>query len=156
MSFIAGGYTATYNALACGQAGDGYRLSHEVFKRLITGDSYAESPQDGVYRGMAMFVSYTMIEFNAAAAALAKNPYSATIHDMGLVGRLDVASSLAKSLVLTAVAGTPAAATPASATFSKSILAEGFPVEILFAPNLRDIPIRMRVYPVSGVFGTET
>jgi hypothetical protein len=38
------------------------------------------------------------------------------------------------------------------------MLAEGFPVELLMAPDLKEVPIRMRVYPddSTGVFGTQT
>lgn len=157
MSFIAGGYTVTYNASTLGQLANGLRLSHEFFKRLITGDSYGETPQDAVYRGARVSVDCTLIEYNATGAALAFWPYNATLYTIGVVGRLDVGSSLAKSLVLTAVAGTTAATVPATATFLTSILQEGFPVELLFAPDLREVPLRMRVYPSSsGVFGTQT
>lgn len=157
MAFIAGAYTATYNALALGQTADGFRLSHQFFKRLITGDSFAEAPQDAVYRGAMMQIGYSLIAYDAAAVQLAMWPYNATIFDMGVVGRLDVGGSLAKALVLTAVSGTSAATKPATSTFSNAILMEGFPVEILFAPDLREVPIRQRIYPSSsGVFGTQT
>lgn len=157
MSFIAGAFTVTYNANSVGQLANGLKLSHEFFKRLITGDSFAETPQDGVYRGGQMFIDFTMLEYNATGAQLAFWPYSATIFTLGTVGRLDVGSSLAKSLVLTAVAGTTAATVPATQTHLTSILREGFPVDVLYAPDLREVPISMRIYPNnSGVFGTQT
>lgn len=157
MSFISGGYSVTWNAATVGQIANGIRISHEFFKRMITGDAYAETPQDGVYRGGQMFAEMTLLEYNATSAQLAFWPYSATIFTLGTVGRLDVASSLAKSLVLTAVAGTPAAAAPATQTHLTTILREGFPVELLFAPDLREVPLNMRIYPnSSGVFGTQT
>ena len=157
MAFIAGQYTATWNALALGQTADGYRLSHQFFKRLITGDAFAQSPQDAVYQGAEVTLSARLIEYNAAAVQTLKWPYSATPWTMGVIGRLDVGSAIAKSLVLTAIAGTPAAATPATITALLSILQEGFPVEVLFAPDLREVPLRMRIYPsTQGVFATET
>lgn len=156
MAFIAGGYTAVWNNLALGQAADGYRLQHQFFKRLISGDSYADAPQDAVYRGGELAIAFRLIEFDAAAIQTLKWPYHATKWTLGTVGRTDVGSSLAKILVLTAVAGTPAASTPASITCALSILHENFPVEILYAPDLREIPIRLRVYPNSGVFAVET
>lgn len=157
MSFIAGQYTATYNSLPLGQTADGYRLSHQFFKRLITGDAWGEAPQDGVYRGASVEIGYTLIEYNAAGARAAFWPYANAFLDMGIVGRLDVGSNIAKGLVLTAVAGTPAATAPASLSFTNAILKEGFPVELLFAPDLRDVPIRQRIYPnQSGVFGAAT
>lgn len=157
MSFLAGQYTVTWNAATLGQIANGIRVSHEFFKRMITGDNYAEAPQEGIYRGGQMFAKMTLLEYNATGAQLAFWPYSATIFTMGVVGRMDVAGSLAKSLVLTALAGTPAAAAPATQTHLTSILREGFPVEILFAPDLREVPLEMRIYPnSSGVFGTQT
>ena len=152
--FVAGGYTATWNSLALGQCADGYRLSHSFFKRIVTGDSMAEGPQDAVYRGAEMFLQMTLIEFNAAGMYSIMWPYGNYLAP-GLVGRMDVLSGLAKQLVLTALAGTPAATSPASISLPLAILAEGFPVELLMAPNLREIPIRMRIYPnSSAVFGT--
>jgi hypothetical protein len=156
VAFIAGGYTATWNALAVGQIADGIRLIHQFFKRLVSGDAYAESPQDAIYRGAELAIAFRLMEFDAAAIQTIKWPYAATKWDISTVGRADVGSSLAKSLVLTAVAGTPAAATPATATFSKAILHENFPVEVLYAPDLREVPLRMRIYPTSGVLGVET
>lgn len=156
MSFISGGYTATWNSLAIGQTADGYRLTHQVFKRLITGDTYAETPQDAVYRGAEASIAMRLIEYNAAAVETLKWPYSATKWTLGIIGGLDIVTSFVKSLVLTAVASTPAAAAPASLTASKAILHENFPVEILFAPDLREVPMRLRLYPTSGVFAVET
>lgn len=155
MSFICGKYSATLGAQALGQTADGYRVSHQLFKRLITGDNFADAPQDAILRGAEMFVAARLIEYNAAGALNAFWPLAATIYDMGVIGRLDTA--VADSLVLTALAATPAAAAPATATFLLTTLAEGFPVELLFAPDLREVPLRLRVYPsASGVFGTQT
>lgn len=157
MSFIAGRYSATWNSLAVGQTANGFRLSNEFFKRLITGDNFGETPQDAVYRGGRMGIDFTLLEADAAAAQTLAWPYNATKFDLGTIGRLDVGSSLAKSLVLTAVAGTSAAATPATQTHPLTILQEGYPVEALYASDLRDIPLRLRIYPnSSGVFGTQT
>lgn len=156
MAFIAGRYTATWNALAIGQTADGIRLTHSLFSQLITGDGYASSPQDAVHQGAEASVQMNLIEYDTAALQTIKWPVSATKWNMGVVGQTHVGSALAKELILTAVANTPAAATPATITAAKTILHEGFPVEVLFAPALRTIPIRLRIYPVSGVFATET
>jgi len=147
MAFIAGGYTATWNSLALGQTADGYRLS--------TGDLYGETPQDAVIRGADLVVAMRLIEYSAAAIQTLKWPISTTKWTVESIGFLAVASSLAKELVLTAVSGTPAASTPASLTVTKSMLHENFPVEVLFAPDLREVPLRLRAYPVSGVFAVE-
>lgn len=168
MTFVAGAYTATYNAKALGQTADGFRLSHQFFKRLIQGDSGGQTAQDAVYQGVDVNVAYTLIQALAAGVDDLKWPYSGTVGtplDLGVVGQLDVCgagggspTAVAKPLVLTAVSGTAADTDgPATITLPLSILAEGFPVELLFAPDLREVPIRQRIYPnmSTRLFGTE-
>ena len=155
MSFICGRFTATLNAQALGQTADGFRITHQLFKRPITGDALARTVQDRIIQGAELFVGCRLIEYNAAGVLNAFWPLAATIYDMGVIGRLD--SGIADSLVLTALAGTPAATVPATATFLLTTLAEDFPVELLFAPDLREVPLRLAVLPnSSGVFGTQT
>ena len=155
MGFIAGRFTATLGASALGQTRDGFTVESSLFEQDITGDALAQTVQDTVLQGAEMFVGCTGIEYNAAGMQNAFWPLSATIYDMGVIGRLR--SAVADSLVLTAVAGTPAAAVPATATFLLAMLAAGFPVGLLFAPALRTVPLRFRVLPnSSGVFGTQT
>ena len=159
---VAGPYTATYNGLAVGQTAEGYRLSHQFFKRVVTGDAMAQTPQDGVYQGCEMYLAMNLIEYNKAATQSIMWPYGSSYLAHGQVGRMDVQSSLSKQIVLSAVTGTPAADSPASITLPLCILAEGFPVELLLAPDLRIVPLRMRVYPsdatpaADSVFGTKT
>lgn len=170
--FVAGHYTATYNSKACGQTADGFRISTTVLKRMITGDQFGETPQDGLYLGQEVFVSYRLIEAMAAGVADIRSPYGTTVGahwDLGVIGRFDVRGGgtagvgavvpLALSLVLTAVAGTTAANdAEATITLPLTILAENFPVEFLAGNDLREIPIRQRVYPTvaSGLFGSQT
>jgi len=165
-NFVAGQYTVTFGATpgACGQAKEGIRTTAQVFKQLITGDSFAQAPQNAVYQGAECFVQWTAIEYLAAKIQAMIWPYHAsnTPFSMSTIGRLDVldvalTNNIAQQLILTALAGTPAAASPATLTFPFAVLAENFPVELFFAPALREIPLRMRVYPnASGVFGTVT
>lgn len=156
--FAAGGYTATYNALAIGQTAQGYRLSHNFFKRIITGDLRAQSPQDAVYQGAEMHIQFNLIEYMQAGVAGIMWPY-ANYLSLGVVGRLDVQQNLVSPLVLTAVATTPAARalSPATLTLPLCMLAEGFPVELLMAPDLKEVPIRLRIYPSDdAIFGVQT
>lgn len=157
--FITGRYTATYNSLTLGQTADGIRVSHQFFKQMITGDAGGQTRQDAVFQGAEMFLGLTLLEYDAAGAQAAFWPYNSTIYDMGVIGRLDVQNGICQQIVLTALAGTPAAteAAPATFTLPQCILAENFPVELLFAPALREIPLRFRVYAnSSGVFATQT
>jgi hypothetical protein len=155
--FIAGRYTATYGGLALGQTADGIRLSFQRFVQQVRGDAFAQTVQDQVLQGGEMDLAARLIEYDAAAVQSAMWPLSTTIFAMGQVGRLDVQSNLIKQIVLTAVAGTPAAATPATITLPRCILKENFPVELLFAPALREVPLRWRVYLDSqGLFASQT
>lgn len=164
MGFTAGKYDGLYDAASIGQTGDGINNSHEVSKQLIVGDNFGDAVQDAVYRGANMFCGFTLLEFEAAKAQLAFWPYSATIYDMGVIGRLDVATgtnqtAIVKVLNFTALANTPAALDSAPLTFDfpRAILRENFPVEILYGPVAREVPISMRLYPdTSGIFGTVT
>lgn len=157
MSFIAGKYAITLGASSVGQTGlDSVKVEHQVFKQLIVGDNFAETPQDAVFRGMAEFLEFIMIEYNATAARAAFWPYGSAYGTMDtVIGTLD--QSNAAQIIMTALTGTPAAAAPTTLTAPKCILAEGYPVSLLFAPRLREIPVRMRIYPnTSGVFHTLT
>jgi hypothetical protein len=154
MSFIAGRYTATWNALAMGQTKVGYDIEFQRFTEDIIGDNYAQMVQDAINLGGEFTISTELIEYNAAAAATLMWPLSATKYDTGVIGILD--SGKWMSLVLTALAGTPAAATPATMTTARSILHPRFPVKFRLGPSLRTLPLRLRAYPNAGVFATET
>lgn len=167
--FIAGAYTATYNAKALGQTADGFRLSHQFFKRLITGDAGGDTPQDAIYRGKEQNLSMRLIEADKAGIPDLIDPYAGTVGTpwtLGVVGLLDVHGAggvtpapRCKSMVLTAITGTSAATdTQATITLPLSIIAENFPIEILLAPDLREYPLRMRIYPNMStlLFGSNT
>jgi hypothetical protein len=163
MSFISGAYTATLGGSDLGQIEAGFTIDHVLFKRLITGDNFGEGPQEGINLGSAVHIAYNLLEYNAAGAAGALWPYgTGYLTHSSIVGTQDIQSSLVASLILTALAGTPASATPASITLPRSILAEGFNVAMLFSPDLRVVPIRQRVYPTqsapgaAAIFGTTT
>jgi hypothetical protein len=167
---ISGAYTCTYNAKALGYTADGWRLSHSFFKRLVTGDVGGDTPLNAIYRGREQFLVGRLIEAMATGVQDACEPYATAAgtnpHTLADIGSIDVGYTsggtpvpgACKSIVLTAVSDTPAyILAQATFTFSNSILAEGHPVDILMAPDLRDVPVRFRIYPSStGVFGTET
>lgn len=144
-SFTSGRYTATWNALACGQVKDGFRISHQFMKRLIQGDRWGDTAQDAIIRGMEVTVEFTVIEFGAAAVQTLINPYSAG-YVFGGIGKLDVAGAFAKPLVLTAMETNPGPL-PATITLYQTILHENFPVTLLQAADLREVPLRLRAYP---------
>ena len=169
-SFIAGPYTATYDSVSIGLTTQGFTLSHEFFKRLITADQFGDGPVNAIYRGRAQFIEFESLEAGNAAIHNLMDPYAsvvggiATPLTMGAIGQFDVdvsfpdasvCSGAAKSLVLTKIAGS--CATPATVTLPLSIIAEGYPIRQLYAQELRTIPLRMRVYPsAAGFFGATT
>lgn len=162
MAFIAGKYAATFDPVGAtsiatiGQIEQGITIDHVVFKEEIRGDNFAQTVQDSVFQGMGVSIAYTLIEWNATNAEILFWPYGTDYLTMdAVIGNLD--SNLVGSLLLTALTGTPAASAPASITLPRVILANGFPVNVLYAPALRKVPIRQTVYPsTQGVFGTMT
>jgi hypothetical protein len=164
MNIIAGPYSATYNAKALGNTQQGFTLSHEFFKQLITADATGDAPVDAIYRGRAQFCEFELIEATSAGVADLIDPYAdvlGTPLTMGTIGKFDVGwasgagcTGLTKSLVLTKISGS--CATPTTVTLPLSILAEGYPVRLLHGTGLRSVPIRLRIYPsAAGVFGTQ-
>lgn len=157
-NFIAGGYTLTYNSKALGQTAQGIRTSYEVFKRIITGHLGGDTPQDAVYRGQQRTSQFTLIEADSAGIMDLVYPYADTVgdeFDLGVIGLLDCRGQggqsptpRTKTLLLTAITGTSAFNDSAETiTLPKSILHHNYPVEVLLAPDLKEVPIRMMHYP---------
>ena len=159
MPFLSGAYTVQYGGATIGQINGGQVIEHFVNKQLVTGDNRGLTPQDSVFQGEEVFMEMQLMEYDQAQAKVAFWPYAAQYGQAGIVGTLDVVSALTKIIVLTAVAGTPAAAAgdPATLTAGREILAEGFPVRILFGPNTREVALRFRLYPqLNGFFFDQT
>lgn len=145
--FMAGAYTITWNSLALGiMRGDEQSpvLEYTALGRAIDNtDRYGRTRIDGIYQGGNWRATYTCEEYKAGPIAAAF-PFGA-IGVLGVIGRLW--SDIAQSLVLTSTAGTPAVATPATLTASKVLLAENFPVRLLFGPILREVPMQQMLLP---------
>lgn len=153
MPFIAGGFVATLNpaAVVVGQVAEGFTIEWFSNQQPITGDVSGRTPQDHVMQNIEVFVELTLLEWNATAAQALFWPFHADFGTGPIIGSL--ASGIAfRELVLTAVTGTPADGISAQNlwTFPDVQLQEGFPVRILLAPSLREIVLRLRVYPSSS------
>lgn len=151
MAFISGKYDATFNNVSIGQIEDGFEIEHSIAQEDIIGQDMGDSVQDGVYRGGNMFISCTLMEFSTSSAMLALWwMHSAVLGRMGKIGTL-IQANFAQALVLTALAGTPAASggNVSTLTAAKVALAPNFDVRLLFAPRLRRVPLRLRLYPYS-------
>lgn len=157
--FIAGPYTATWNAKALGlTTPQGYRINSRFLKELVRGDAYGQTPIDAIHQGREMFVEARFIEAQLEGVVDMREPYNSAAgaqFELGTIGAMDVngeggasPTSNTKVMILTAASNTPAATDgPATATFTESILAEDFDVEMLMSPSLREVPVRNRVYP---------
>lgn len=153
---VAGSYSSTYNSKASGMTRDGYRISHEFFKRLITADEGGDTPLNAIYRGRAQFVEFELIEALKAAVVDLTEPY-ADPFELGVLGQTDLTvgacTGAAKALILTSSGA--CTASPAAITFPLSIIAEGYPINLLHSLDPRNIPLRLRSYPnADGVFAT--
>lgn len=162
-AFVAGRYSSTYTAPAgsavdMGITDQGWEIEAAAASQLIgETDSDGEGVIDGIYRGLSnVFIQGNGLEWTAGMLR-ACFPYGAAVPASGVgyigpgvVGRLN--SAVAGIIVLSATSGTPAAAAPASITATYCIVAEGFPVKMLFNSKLRTLPGRWRVlaYDASG------
>jgi len=151
---ISGAYTAAYGTLdsevSLGCVQNGIRMVQQVSKQVITCDTYGDSVVDAVFRGGNVSVILEAIEYGQAVGAMW--PYGSNPSIMGLCGRLDVGSSIAQSLLLSAVQGTPAnpagtSGSPLTMQAPFAIIDEGQRTEIMLANMLRTVPLVFRLYP---------
>ena len=158
-----GPYTSTYNTAERGLSREGYNLQHSIRQQNIEGtDHYGDSLIDYVWRGANVTCDFTVLSFKKAIAATVLWPFAGNLYVLKNtatpIGRL--ASDLAKVLVLTVSANTPAAAVgfgPATLTADKAIMAPGANFRQLFDSRLREVPISLTLLPYDGaaavVFG---
>ena len=157
MQSVAGRYSATWTVpsgspLDLGIMETGYDLSWMVSKDLIDKtDAYGQGcTVEGFYQGMNVFLAAIAKEW-ITGSVKASSPYNTPLNtgagsfELGIIARAD--SGLAASIILTALAGTPAAASPTSLTAAGAILAESHEVKILYGPAHRTIPLKFRLYP---------
>ncbi len=160
-TMVAGRYAATYATVDTGITREGYELTLDSeMEDIGETDAWGQSVIDGVWRGGNCFLQFVSIAYKAGSLA-AFWPYGGAANAAGAIGILvddtvsapnklpigTLASSVAKALVLTAAAGTPAAAAPATLTATYALLAKNNNGRILFNSKLRDVPVRLRLYP---------
>lgn len=99
---------------------------------------------DYFFRGVNVSTVFDGLEykgtFGTSGPLGAIFPWNTTFGTQSTIARL--ASNLAMSMVLTAVAGTPAASSPASLTAPRTIIEPGFNIGLLFNSKLRQVPVR--------------
>lgn len=157
-TFIAGRFSATYNAVDVGITRQGHEIEITLKQETINeSDLYGLTTVDAVVRGGDAFYQAEFREYKSGSISCFTQPFTAAAGGIFSTAKPigGLASGLAQALVMTATANTPAAATPATLTASLALLAEGYPVKLLFDSRLRPVPIRMQLYPsVSTGTGT--
>ena len=158
---VAGAYTSTWAGTALGFTQDGFsvqRVNHQ--EEINQSDIYGRTLLDAVYMGADTYIQTTCRTSNSGSRG-ASWPWGGaatwsglgTIYTTALpIGILGTNASISGSIVLTAVANTPAATTadPATLTASKGAVAPNFNMELLLSSRARSIPIRFALYPTDA------
>jgi hypothetical protein len=143
---ISGGYTAMYNGSNIGRTRDGATIHKTIHFEPVHTDDYADSPADGVARGISFMVTLDYAEYGLIKAALdvAEGTEGLASLNVGLL-----ASALAQQLVLTAVPGTPAATLDGANKYFFDLAIVQDDVSWILANHPRQGPIRFMAYPNS-------
>lgn len=152
MAFIAGAFNASLGGDPLGVTREGFTIEWFSNTQPIIGDNFGRTPQDYVHQNIEVFLEVTLLEWNQSAAAQSLFwPFNATLGTGPIVGSLGTNIGF-PTLALSAIAGTPAAGVTAQDlwTFANVQLQEGFPMRILLASTLREVVLRLRVYPSSS------
>lgn len=154
-TFVAGRYAGTFNAVDVGITRDGYVLEQESRQEVIDEtDLYGGSVIDAVYRGGNCFLRFDSKAYKAGSITPFW-PWGALgvlFTTAAPIGRL--ATDVASAMVLTATAGTPAAAAPATLTAPDAILAPNSSAALLFNSKVREVPVRLQLFPYDATGGT--
>jgi hypothetical protein len=152
-TFIAGAYTATWNAVSVGLAEDGFELEFQAkLEAIDQSDQYAKTTLDLIFQGVDGFISATLLEWKTGAITVMW-PWGGASLGKIISAAMPIgflASDQAQAFVMTSTASTPAAAAPATLTASKTFLAENYNPRILVSSKLRKIPIRLRMLPTTS------
>ena len=149
-TFIAGRYTATYNAVGTGLTDAGYEVEQTAKAEMIDkSDGYGDTLLDWIYRGGESTIQFSSKEYMAGSLA-AFWPWGGGASGTLITSSVPIAtlaSTVAKPIVLTSTTGTPAATAPASLTAPLALLAPNYAAKLLFDSRLRVVPIRLQLLP---------
>lgn len=144
--FSWGPYDATWGGSSLGLVQRAWSAESEASVTPITADRYGDSVIDGIYRGANAFLIVQLKEWTAAVRD-AIWPF-ATWGETGDHGR--ALSDLAKTLVLTALPGSPAATKgPVTLTASKAIYAPGHRIAVPMGNEERIVGLVFQCLPTS-------
>lgn len=163
--FVAGRYSGAYNSLDVGITRDGFELTIDTeLEDIGETDAWGRTVLDALFQGANCFVQFVSTAWKSGSLA-AFYPWGGALGGAGVLGVLydstqtakapiaTLASAAALPLVLTSTAGTPAAQTGPIAntlTASYALLAKNNNSRLLFNSKLREVPVRLRLYPYSS------
>ena len=140
-TYIAGHYTATWNAIDLGTTETGYEIMVHQHEIGVKDDAFGEGDADMIQAGIDYEIQLTSIDWPLIQAALAgQNAIGATNDHVGVL-----LSTLGKTLVLTPAAGTSAAASGKTLTATKAVLNGDYSWNK--SHQLRKVPVRFRCLP---------
>lgn len=153
-TFVSGRYSSTYNSNTLGIARAGYSLDFQ-FKdeALDETDAYGLSTIDLIRRGADCHLSAILKEWLTGSKAILWAIGGGTLGKIftAAVPAGSFAYDSAQALVLTAVSNTTAATLgPATLTASKAYPAANYNPEILLDSRLREVPIRLILFPYAS------
>lgn len=154
-TYVDGSYTTTYNAVGIGPTENGWSLRKTMNGQLIDeSDQYGNTLIDFFYRGGSCRLSADAQEYKAGTTAPfwpwgALGQVITTANPIGIR-----ASDVAKAIVMTSTAGTPAAAAPATLSATYAIMAPGQDVQLNFHSRLRTVPIIWQLLPYASSSNT--
>lgn len=176
MTFIAGAFTATWDAQPIGSTEDGFEISYNRIQEEIRTDMY-RGLLDAVHQGIDMSIRMVLMEADFEALRHMIWPFdhdwdgtqyeespANTITNTGQVGGTgQLISSLAKQLILTPCGGTTVKSkgnlstggTLASITFPRTVLSTDA-VTLKYASSLMKIPVTLTVLPNPVLVGDIT
>ncbi len=132
----------------------GYKIGFMADWELINeSDAYGANVIEMIWRGFSdVGVAFVSKEYKngPTQAMLPVMSYAVTgavSMTTGLIGRRG--TDIVGSLVLTALAATPAASTPATLTFTQCLPREGFRVEWFLDTKGRKAPVDLRIMPIT-------
>jgi hypothetical protein len=156
-TFVDGAYIGTYNAVGIGITEKGFDIIKTLKEEVIDeSDQYGGSVLDYFYRGGNCQLRCDAKEYKAGSIAPFW-PWGSLGQMRGNGTEIGArASAVAKSMILTAAANTPAAAVgvgPATLTAPGSVLAPGQSGTLTFSTSLRRVPIFLQLLPdeIAGV-----
>lgn len=156
---VAGQYVVTWNGLSAGimegEASVPTIAQAPKSKPVNSTDKYGGTKIESSHLGVDYQAEFVCLEYPLGIPIFW--PFGA----FGLLGVIGTFKSLlAKPLVLTVVAGTPAVGSPNTITAARSIIADDFQGKLMFGPMVRTVPIRLDLLPYDTtggkVFGSFT